>query len=91
MSDDLDRGEDGPVKDSHVPLRVTYDVQANAAYIYFVQDIEPGGVARTLSVDPSDGVMVNLDLDSNGRILGLEVLGARSLLSPNLLSENGSR
>ena len=44
-----------------------------------------------LSVDPSDGVMVNLDLDSNGRILGLEVLAARSLLSPKLLSVNDSR
>ena len=79
------------MKDSLVPLRVTYDAEANAAYIYFVEDIEPGGVAKMLSVDPSDGVMVNLDLDSEGCILGLEVLGARSLLSPKLLSENDSR
>jgi hypothetical protein len=35
--------------------------------------------------------MVNLDLESNGRILGLEVLDVRSLLSPKLLSETTQR
>jgi uncharacterized protein YuzE len=79
------------VKDSLVPLRVTYDAEANAAYIYLVEDIEPGGVAKVVPFDPSDGVMVNLDLDVDGRILGLEVLGARSLLSRQLLSETDSR
>jgi len=75
------------MKETLVPLRVTYDAEANAAYIYFVQDIESGGVAKVVPFDPSDGVMVNLDLDADGRILGLEVLAARTLLSPKLLSE----
>lgn len=75
------------MKEALVPLRVTYDAEANAAYIYFVQDIEPGGVAKVVPFDPSDGVMVNLDLDADGRILGLEVSAARTLLSPKLLSE----
>jgi uncharacterized protein YuzE len=74
------------VKDSLVPLRVTYDPEANAAYIYFVPDIQAGGVAKTVPVgDGSEPWMVNLDVDDEGRILGLEVLDARSLLSAALL------
>ena len=67
--------------------RVEYDAEANAAYIYLVEEILRGGVARTVSVDPREGMMVNLDLDSAGRIIGIEVLGARSLLSPDLLRD----
>jgi uncharacterized protein YuzE len=39
------------VKDSLEPLRVTYDSEVDAAYIYFVPEIESGGVARTVPVD----------------------------------------
>jgi len=77
----------GDMKDSLVPLRVTYDASVNAAYIYLVDDIEPGGVARTVSIDPLEGMMVNLDLNSEGRILGVEVLDATSLLAPELLAD----
>jgi len=67
-------------------MRVEYDQDVDAAYIYFVDDIPAGGVARTISVDPQaiDG-MVNLDLDDRGRILGLEVLDASKLLPSELL------
>jgi uncharacterized protein YuzE len=74
------------MKDSQVPLRVTYDSQANAAYIYFVPEIESGGVARTVTVDGGEHPwMVNLDVDSDGRILGIEMLDARRLLPEWLL------
>lgn len=32
-------------------MRVTFDAEVDAAYIYFVPDIEAGGVARTIPVD----------------------------------------
>ena len=74
------------MKDSIEPLRVTYDPEANAAYIYFVPEIEFGGVARTVPVDGGDHPwMVNLDVDSEGRLLGIEVLDARRLLPVALL------
>lgn len=74
------------MKDSVQPLRVTYDPEANAAYIYFVPKIEAGGVARTVPIDGGETPwMVNLDVDSEGRILGLEVLDARRLLPAALL------
>jgi uncharacterized protein YuzE len=74
------------MKDSIEPLRVTYDPEANAAYIYFVPEIKFGGVARTVPVDGGDHPwMVNLDVDSEGRLLGIEVLDARRLLPVALL------
>jgi uncharacterized protein YuzE len=74
------------MKDSLEPLRVTYDSEANAAYIYFVPELQFGGVARTVPVDGGEHPwMVNLDVDSEGRILGIEVLDARRLLPAALL------
>ena len=38
-------------------------------------------------LDPVEiGGMINLDFDSDNRLLGIEVLGASQLLSPGLLS-----
>jgi uncharacterized protein YuzE len=71
-------------------IKVTYDHTANAAYIYFVdpQVIEPRvkSVARTYPCDPIavDG-MVNLDFDEADRLIGVEVLAARSKLPRYLL------
>ena len=67
-------------------MRIEYDQEVDAAYIYIVDEIPAGSVARTISVDPEAiAGMVNLDLDDRGRILGLEVLDARKLLPPGLL------
>jgi len=68
-------------------MRVTYDADVDAAYIYFVGEIPAGGVARTVPVDPReiDG-MINLDFDVEGRLVGLEVLDASRFLSPQLLA-----
>lgn len=74
------------MKDALEPMRVTFDAEVDAAYIYFVPDIEVGGVARTIPVDGGDEPwMVNLDVDAEGRILGLEVIGARLHLPAALL------
>ena len=74
------------VRDSLDSLRVTYDSEVDAAYIYFVPEIEPGGVAGTIPVDAGDHPwVINLDVDSDGRLLGIEVLEARRLLPPSLL------
>jgi uncharacterized protein YuzE len=68
-------------------LRVEYDPEADAAYIYFVPEIRAGGVARTVGVDGGDDPwMVNLDVDDEGRILGLEVLDASKRLPLELLA-----
>jgi len=73
------------------PLRVTYDAQVDAAYIYFVESISPGGVATTYSCDPAQVKgMINLDFDSAGRLLGLEILDASRYLPEALLRDDGT-
>jgi uncharacterized protein YuzE len=69
-------------------MRIEYDRDTDAAYIYFQEDVSGGGVSRTISVDPQAiNGMVNLDLDDDGRILGLEVLDASKLLPQQLLDD----
>jgi len=71
-------------------MRIEYDRDVDAAYIYFQDDIAAGGASRTISVDPQAiNGMVNLDLDDDGRIVGLEVLDASKLLPQQLLDDDG--
>jgi len=71
------------VADQHRVLRITYDPAAGAAYIHMVPPtvIQPS-VTTTLQVNAS----INLDFDDQGRLVGVEVLGARNLC-PELLEE----
>ena len=67
-------------------MRITYDPDVDAAYIYLVADIPAGGVARTVPLDPREvNGMINLDFDSEGFLLGIEVLDASQLLSSEVL------
>lgn len=67
-------------------MRIAYDLDADAAYIYVVDEIGVGGVDRTVPVDPAEvGGMINLDFDVDGHLLGIEILDASSFLPPELL------
>ncbi|MFD9031965.1 DUF2283 domain-containing protein [Streptomyces sp. NPDC059567] len=67
-------------------LRVTYDGQANAAYVYFVDPQTRPRVAHMYPCDPIevDG-MINLDFDKDGRLVGIEVLAADTKLPQYLI------
>ena len=52
-------------------MRFELDTEVNALYIY-CQEIDPGEVARTAELEEG----VNVDIDSAGRILGLEFVDA---------------
>jgi uncharacterized protein YuzE len=66
-------------------VRVTYDGQANAAYIYLTGDARPKS-ARMYPCDPVDvRGMINLDFDDDDRLIGIEVLDARSRLPQRLI------
>ncbi|HET6222513.1 MAG TPA: DUF2283 domain-containing protein [Dongiaceae bacterium] len=56
-------------------LRVTYDREVNAAYIYLTGSIEPGGVKETISATPE----IYLDFDSKGCLIGIELLAGDKL------------
>lgn len=63
---------------------ITYSKLANAAYIYLTR--LPHNHSKTYACDPIevDG-MIHLDFDSEGRLTGIEVLGASSKLHLDLL------
>jgi len=52
-------------------MKIEIDKNADAAFIYF-KDISTGEVAKTISLNGD----LNVDLDSDGKILGIEVLNA---------------
>ncbi len=66
--------------------RVTYDPSADAAYVYF-RPIEPGGSRVQCPVEcPEAAAIVVLDLDREGRLIGVEIVGARQGLPAELLT-----
>jgi uncharacterized protein YuzE len=68
-------------------IRVKYDERANAAYIYLLERAVKPSVAKSYPCDPIEvGGMINLDFDQDGRLIGVEVLAARSKLPLELLS-----
>ena len=69
-------------------MRLTYDASVDAAYIYFVDHIGDGAVSETFPCEPRGGKgSINLDFDASGRLLGIEVLGARAILPADVLNK----
>jgi uncharacterized protein YuzE len=68
-------------------VRVTYDPDADAAYIYLTDEqLMPG--RDSVPVDPPDGMQAFVVLDwKDGKIAGVEVLDASALLHPDLLAK----
>ncbi len=61
-------------------MKVELDKETDAAYIYF-KDIGEGEVKNTISLNES----INIDLDNQGKIVGIEILDAsRNLPIANL-------
>jgi uncharacterized protein YuzE len=68
-------------------VRITYDADADAAYIYLTE-IEPGGVATTVPGWPgTEAFMVNLDFDAEKHLVGIEIMDASVKLPPDFLSQ----
>ena len=67
-------------------MRITYDKEVDAAYIYVVDKIGKGEVKMTCSIDKKVNGMVNLDFDAAGRLLGIELIPGSRLLSKEVLS-----
>jgi uncharacterized protein YuzE len=69
-------------------MKVTYDRSVDAAYIYLAENIGDGCVKKTYACDPEEvGGIINIDFDEDGRILGVEVLGASHHLPKKMLKE----
>ena len=61
-------------------MKITFDKQADAAYIHF-KNVLPGEVSKTISLNDS----INVDLGSNGKTLGIEILDASKNLPTEVL------
>jgi uncharacterized protein YuzE len=69
---------------ARIPLVCTYDSDADAAYIYFDHPIPADAAEQVVPFEPEHG-MFNLDLNADGHVLGVEIVGARKHLPPALL------
>jgi uncharacterized protein YuzE len=76
----------GPNSSGTNPIRVTFDPHADAAYVRLA-DFSPGAATTQVLVEgvPSPADIV-LDFSSNGQLLGVEIIGARAVLSAELLA-----
>ena len=62
-------------------MKIEYDCDVDTAFIYF-KDIEEGEVMQTISLNDS----VNIDLDADGRTLGIEIIDASKNLPKNAIN-----
>lgn len=68
-------------------MRVTHDAEADAAYVYLVEKIHRGEVAHSRAARIKlDRAALTVDFDADGRILGIEVLGAGKVLREETIS-----
>ena len=69
-------------------MKITYDKQADAAYVMIADCIDDGEAAIQLhSIETPGGKgEATLDFDRNGKLLGMEILGAEEVLQPEVLA-----
>jgi uncharacterized protein YuzE len=67
-------------------MKISYDPSVDAAYIYLKSEDEASSFGFTYCCDPSvvDG-QIHLDFDSEGRLIGIEVLQASLKLQKHLI------
>lgn len=70
-------------------MRITFDADLDAAYVYIADPIGRGEAFTQVWVKSKRirGGDIILDLDREGRLLGVELLGAEALLRPDTLAE----
>ena len=62
-------------------MKLEYDKEVNAAYIYLEDKIKDGEVKKTIELNDD----IILDFDVNGKLLGIEVLNASKILNKELI------
>jgi len=66
--------------------RFTIDHSADAAYFSVAPTVDAGESVENVVIERAKGTIV-LDFDADGRLLGVEVLGATSLLTPRTIAD----
>lgn len=69
-------------------MRITYDTEADAAYVYLKDSISQGEATNTIVCDVDiESASIHLDFDATGHLLGFEVLGASRVLPDEVISD----
>jgi uncharacterized protein YuzE len=69
-------------------IRMTYDEGTNAAYIYMKDPVERGESVKQ-EIASGESISLIIDLDKDGKILGIEFLMAKQFIS-ELPEDDGS-
>jgi len=68
-------------------MRYTYDEEADAVFLYLVDHIGAGEAARSRMVDLHVHLgAVNVELDRDGRAVGVEFLGASKIFTEDAIA-----
>ncbi len=69
-------------------MKLIYDEEADAVYIYLKSKINPGEIKKTYSCnyEEVEGI-INLDFDKKMKLIGIEILEARNKLPSKLLEK----
>jgi len=61
-------------------MKLEYDKDVDAAYIYLVDDLNDGQVTKTIELNEN----IILDFDNKGKLLGMEILNASKVLNEKM-------
>ena len=70
-------------------LDITYDAEADAAYIY-LKEIKAGEASKTVPINMDDDLpfeLLALDFNKSNELLGIEILGASKHFPKELLDK----
>lgn len=62
-------------------MKLEYDKDVDAAYIYIEDNIKDGGVTKTIELNDN----IILDFDAKGKLIGVEILNASKVLNEKIL------
>ena len=73
---------------AEISLRMTYDPDSDAAFIYITDPIEPGGAVTSSVLNKrTPGASLVASFDADEKLLGIELLGVKRLLRPDVLAD----
>ena len=62
-------------------MKIEYDKEVDAAYIYLAGDIKGDGAKKTIELNDN----IILDFDAEGKLIGVEILNASKVLNKKAL------
>jgi uncharacterized protein YuzE len=67
-------------------MRMTFDREANAAYIFLEEASRQSRSVENVVVERDGKGDIVLDFDADGRLLGIEIIGAAELVDGSVLA-----